>query len=460
MTATPAAPIATDAGALLTPQTSPNEPQAAPSLKRRTIEGSAWTTGSYVAGQVLRLANTIILTRLVAPDVIGMMVTINVVLQGLQMFSDIGIGPAIIQNKRGDKMPFLNTAWTIQVGRGFALWIVACLLAWPAAAFYDNAALLWFLPVAGFSAVIDGFASTGPVLLHRQLRLARVTLLDLGSYLVTIVAVLVWAWYSPTVWALIGGTLIGDAVRMIASHLVLPGHRNRLQFIRDDALAMIRFGRWIFISTVLTFLVGTLDRILVPKLMGFDRAGIYGYAIMLAVVPPQFIKSMAMHVVFPALSEIVRERPQQLYRRLFLIRVMLMGLAMVALVPLIFAGDHLVHLMYPEKFHDAGWMLQILSLGMVGGLMISSYGSALFALGRTFDCMVLLVTQLILLVGCALAGYGWAGEQGFIIGVAAVEWLNYPILAVMAARARIWQPHVDGVVMLLAAGTALIAFAL
>ena len=93
------------------------------------------------------------------------MALVTVFMQGLQMFSEVGIGPSIIQNSKGDDREFLDTAWTIQILRGFALWIFSCLLAWPASVFFgtndpSGADLLYILPVIGFSSVLGGFNST------------------------------------------------------------------------------------------------------------------------------------------------------------------------------------------------------------------------------------------------------------------------------------------------------------
>src|SRR6476646_1258750 len=99
------------------------------SLRRRTFHGSVWTTSEYAIGVVLRLGGNLVLTRLLVPDMFGIMALVNTFLMGLQMFSDVGIGPSIIQNRRGDDPAFLNTAWTIQVMRGATLWIFSCLIA-------------------------------------------------------------------------------------------------------------------------------------------------------------------------------------------------------------------------------------------------------------------------------------------------------------------------------------------
>ena len=63
---------------------------------------------------------------------------VGVILIGLALFSDFGIGPSIMPNKRGDAPALLNTAWTIQVLRGAGLSLGCCALARPAAVFYGE----------------------------------------------------------------------------------------------------------------------------------------------------------------------------------------------------------------------------------------------------------------------------------------------------------------------------------
>ena len=69
---------------------------ARPSLFARALRGGALTAGSYAFTQALRLASNLILTRLLFPEAFGLMALVSVVLVGLAMFSDVGIGPAAI----------------------------------------------------------------------------------------------------------------------------------------------------------------------------------------------------------------------------------------------------------------------------------------------------------------------------------------------------------------------------
>src|SRR5690606_16485762 len=77
-------------------------------LHRKASQGGLWTMFGFGAGQVLRLVSNLILTRLIPREAFGVMLLVQVVLQGLGRFSDIGIGPAVIQNKRDDRA-FLDT---------------------------------------------------------------------------------------------------------------------------------------------------------------------------------------------------------------------------------------------------------------------------------------------------------------------------------------------------------------
>src|SRR5690606_27171143 len=107
-------------------------------LRERVIRGSAWASGAFGARQVIRLASNVVLAALRTPAVLGVMYVINLLLQGLQMFSDVGIGPSIIQNTRGEEPRFLHTAWTIQVVRGFMLWAAGVAMAYPLALLYGE----------------------------------------------------------------------------------------------------------------------------------------------------------------------------------------------------------------------------------------------------------------------------------------------------------------------------------
>lgn len=168
------------------------------SLKKLAIRGTVWTIAGFGASQILRFGCNVILTRLLFPELFGLMALVNIFILGLHLFSDIGIGPSIIQNKRGDDPAFLNTAWTLQIIRGFCLWVCAVLIAWPIAKFYAEPQLLWLLPVLGLSTIIAGFNSTALFTLNRHMAVRKLAIFELGVQIIYLTVMMVWAWFSPT----------------------------------------------------------------------------------------------------------------------------------------------------------------------------------------------------------------------------------------------------------------------
>ena len=165
------------------------------SLKKKAVNGAVWTIVGYGFSQSLRLGGNLVLTRLLVPDLFGLMALVNVFIMGLALFSDVGINPSIIRSKRGDDPVFLNTAWTIQVVRGFSLWIGCTIIAFPVARFYEEPRLLWLIPIVGFNTILDGFNSTSIASLSRHMEIGKLTLFELAGQIISVVAIVIWAWF-------------------------------------------------------------------------------------------------------------------------------------------------------------------------------------------------------------------------------------------------------------------------
>ena len=70
------------------------------SLGARILRGSAFTLLAFGGERGLRFASNIILTRILFPEAFGMMVLVQAIIYGLEMFSDTGVNASIIQSKR------------------------------------------------------------------------------------------------------------------------------------------------------------------------------------------------------------------------------------------------------------------------------------------------------------------------------------------------------------------------
>ena len=86
-------------------------------LDRRSFRGALWTVGGFGAGQVIRFVSNIILTRLLVPQLFGLMAIVNTVRMGIELISDLGIGQNMIYSPNASDPEYYNTAWTLQIIR-------------------------------------------------------------------------------------------------------------------------------------------------------------------------------------------------------------------------------------------------------------------------------------------------------------------------------------------------------
>lgn len=399
-----------------------------------------WSLVAFGGSQVLRFAGNLALTRLLFEEAFGVMALVTALLQGLQLFSDIGIGPSIIQSSRGDDRDFLNTAWTVQVFRGFVLWLAACLIAGPFAAFYGEPILAWIVPIAGLSALIAGFNSTRLFTLYRNVDLKRVAIVEVGSQATGLVAMLAWALVDRSIWALVAGGIAGPIARLVMSHTILPGVANKLRFDRSAFELMMGFGRWIFFSTVLTFLVGQSDRLIFGKLIPIGTLGIYGVASLIAAMPAQAIGRVAHGVFFPIYSRVHNsgERLGAVFARA---RRPLLIAAGWMIAGLIGGGQAAVNLLYDRRYQEAGWIVEVLALGSWFFVLESTNGAALLARGQANWTAASNGGKLAGMILFIPLGYSIAGFPGAVVGLVTSEVLKYAVSAWAAVRANLegWQ---------------------
>lgn len=420
----------------------PERKEDARSLRSLVLRGSVWTIAGYGASSVLRLGSNLVLARLLSPGAFGLMGMVMVTLQALEMFSDLGIMPSLVRTKHGKDPRFVNTAWTLQAVRGMCLWCVTWAIAWPAASFYDQPALVWLVPAAGLSALISGFNSTSLAMLNRRLSLGKVTVLNLGTQLFSTAITIAWALAHPTVWALVAGAVAAALFKLAASHLAIRGIRARFRWDAEARRELIRFGRWIFISTVLGFLAARIDRLVLGKYMEIGQFGLFTTAIFLATYPGDLLGKIADSVLFPAFSRLARTKDN--IRSQFLrAKLAQCCLVLPPLVVLVVCGPLIIELLYDDRYLDAGWMLRLIAVSEIGFAVTGQIRAALLARGDSFALTVIVAVRVGAKSLAILIGGMLAGTTGMVAALMVAPLVGYPAVAWGAHRHKLWFPWWD-----------------
>lgn len=358
-----------------------------PSTASRAVSGAAWNFVGQGYQQALRLFSNVFLSKFVTPDVFGTMGLVTQLNQALYMFSDVGIGTSIINHKKGADLVFLRTAWSVQIVRSVIIMTIGMALAYPFAWFFSDDThptnmLFWVTLATTMAMLINGFQSVALFLGARELRVARVLLLDLfGQTLGTGVSILL-AWKLHNVWALVVGNLVATTVRVFMSFFILQKLHLRWCWDAEARRDMFSFGRWILISTVLTFAANSMDRFILGKLLGLSLFGLYNTAIMFAMVPIELMLRITTSVVMPAYAKKKNPDgtlPEAVFDRVGMLMLLVSGCLIAGVVA---TAPGFVRAVYKPVYHGAADIVPWLGLAAWARVLHNNSIGALLAMGR------------------------------------------------------------------------------
>ncbi|WP_137702267.1 oligosaccharide flippase family protein [Marimonas lutisalis] len=427
------------------------------SVLARAVRSAGLTVFGFGTSQGLRLVSNLILTRLLFPEAFGMMALITVFLMGLNQFSDVGVTPAIMQSERGDDKDFLNTAWTIQVMRGFSLFAVACAIAYPVSLLYEVPELAVMLPVSALTLILTGFNPTRMDTAQRHLRVGRLTALDIFNQVIGILAAIILAWWWQSVWALVISGVIGAAAQLVIYTALLPGVRNRFRWERRAADELINFGKWIFLSTVAGFLLTQADKLLIGKYLPLDQFGVYNIGFFLASFPLLMGGVLVRRILIPIYREWPPGQSAENFARLRKMRFAVSGALLILLAILALGGVWIVDLLYDPRYAMAGAVTVVIACMQVPQIIALTYDQAALAAGDSKRFFVLAASKAVLMVICLYAGLELAGLFGALIGQGIAMLAVYPVVIWLSRATGAWDRLHDGALAL--AGLALIALA-
>lgn len=296
-------------------------------LSQRAVVGGIWVFGLRIVNQGFGLIRTIILARLLAPNDFGLYGIALLSLSALQTFSKTGFDLALIQKKE-DTGPYLDTAWTVQVIRGFVLAAILFLAAPLVAAFFAEPRAAMLVRVLGVAVLLEGFRNIGVIYFNKELKFHKQFAYQFSGTLADLAVAIPAAFILRSVWALVFGLLAGNLVRTVMSYFI-HSYRPRLSLEKAKFSGLFGFGKWIWGETIAIFLTHEGDDVLVGKLFGASTLGLYRMAYRISNLAATEISNVLCGVTFPAYSKLQSKR--KALREAYLRTLQLTGLVAIPL---------------------------------------------------------------------------------------------------------------------------------
>lgn len=377
------------------------------------------------------------MTRLLMPEAFGMIAMAAMVITALEMLTDIGVNRSIVREKDGDDPHFLRVLWVIKLARScciallvlvaaFVLWLVGPSYA-PEGSIYARPEMSGLIALAALSPIFTGFTSTSFELASRDMNYMRLTIFGIVSQIISTLCMVLFAQFSPTVWALMAGMLMTNFMLCLFSHTLLPGPSMKFEWDREISRRQWHFGKWLMGSSALGFISLNADKVILGSLVGSATFGIYVIAQIWSEAGKNFIRQMADRVGFPAIAEVYRDRPTEVPRLFRKFQTVLDTICIAGFLTLLFLGQSLIKILYSEAYHLAGTYLQAMSLVFLVARfdtltrLVLTTGNSKAVLGVTA------ITSVAMCITISL-GFSWLGIKGVIFGTVLSYLLAVPYI--------------------------------
>ena len=406
--------------------------------KKKIFIAGFWVILIFGLSQLVRLGSNLIVTRLLEPEMFGVMAVVNVVIFGIAMFTDLGLWAFIVRHKDHDNPHLLNVVWTLQVIRGWTMFIVVIALTAILAignhfvpeyfhGIYADSRLPLLVLITGVSSVIIGHKSMASPIMSRKLEVGKLELIELLSQIAGIVFMITWVWFYPSIWALVTAGLISALVNTFLSYYLFP-FRHKFTLDNNIVKEVFNFSKWIVIASVLTYLFSQGDKLFFAGKIDAAVLGVYSIAFMLVSTLTSVTQTLAEKIVFPVFAALAHGERYILKARYYKVRLYLDIPIFFVAGLLIALGPTIVHILYDVRYSNAGWMLQILIFSVIGNTLSLVSMECLSALSITKVRMwVMLIRTVGLFIGLPLF-FNLYGLNGAIWAVALNVWLSLPVV--------------------------------
>ena len=430
-------------------------------LKCRTMHGGAWIFALQATLRILGLIRIVVLARLLAPKDFGLFGIAILTMALVETFSQTGFQPALIQ-KKTNVHPYLDSAWTVEVLRGILLSVVFFVITPYVVAFFNVHDATLLLRVIGLAILLKGMNNVGVLFFQKELEFHKQFVYEISPAAVEFVVTVTLAYLLRDVWALVYGLLAGSMLRLFFSYVLHP-YRPKLSLNIKKAKELYHFGKWIFLFSILIFLINQCDNILVGKFLGATDLGYYRMAFSIAILPATLITSVVSQVTFPVYSKL-QDQPDR-FKSAFL---KVFEITSLIIFPLsmglfIFSQDIILVFLGPQWI-PITHLLKVLSLkGLIWALAAVTGSSIYMSVGRPDINVKINLAQALILVILLYPLLSKWGALGIAIGVVIAIAINYVInimysLSITGVSSRqyfdvIWNPILGS---LLAGGAGLL----
>lgn len=400
------------------------------SLSSRTFNAGLWQFTSLGSVAILQIATNAYLARLVLPSEYGLMAVANIVIVFAYMFSEIGLGPAIIHNKSLTQR-HINAGFTLSLIFGSLLMLLVMVSGDLTADIFKTERLAKIIPFVGFIFFFMALSITPQSLLEKRLEFRRLFICNIVSYIIGNIPVALYlAVNGFGVWSLVYSTLFQNILKC-AMLFYFSNAKYFLQGFTSEMKELLFYGGGLTFLRIFNNVAIQAPSVIVGRVLGIEQLGIFERSAMITSLPGRYVGDTIDKVLFPAMSLLNQDKDK--LRKAFMKAFVAMNIVMwpVAIIGILFA-EQIVFLFLGERWSEAVFPMQLLFCSIPFFSSVRIVDSLVRATGSIYESTKRKMFYALFVILFGLSGY-YFGLPGVIIGFFLANVGNYILMALLSS---------------------------
>ena len=325
-------------------------------VKSKVFGNLVWRLGERYLAQIVQFVVSIVLARILLPEIYGTVALVLVFINFLQVFIDSGFGTALVQKKDADDLDF-STVFYFNIVICAVLYLIIFLFAPLIAKFYKNNDLTLIIRILSISLIFSSLKNVQQAYVSRKLQFRKFFFATLFGTIISAVVGIYMAYKGFGVWAIVTQNLTNIAFDTTLLW-ILVRWRPKLQFSFARLKTLFKFGWKLLVSSLISTVYTDLRQLIIGKKYSEADIAYYNKGNQFPNIIVTNINSSIDSVLFPVLAaeQDDKVRVKQMARKAIKTSVYLMAPLMIGLAV---TAPSLVRLILTEKWLPCVPLMQI-----------------------------------------------------------------------------------------------------
>ena len=348
---------------------------------KKIISSVKWTTLATAVKGITQLILISILSRILSPSDFGLMAIVNAIIAFTTIFSDLGIGSAII-HKQDISQKQLSSLYWLNLFSSLVITFAITISSSFVSNFYHEQRLVYLLPTASIIFLINASYQQLRFRSEKELKFNQLALIEITAALSGLLSAISSAYLGAGAFSLIIGTLTTAFITAILSWIYLAaGWRPSFSLDLNEIRSFLSFSTYMIGNGIVSCTNQMADIFIGGKLLSTSALGIYSLPRNFSLQIALLINPIVTRIAFPLMAK-AQNDPTQLKYTYLKTMFITASLNFPIYIFIFTYSTEVSHLIFGEKIIAIPETLRILALWGLVRSTGNPVGSLLLAIGK------------------------------------------------------------------------------